>query len=69
MSLSQAQLYCQTCQRWVLSQRPAPNHLIHAIVTLFTCFVWGIVWLFAALNTKPYRCPHCGGTALLPPSP
>lgn len=67
MPLAQTQLYCTVCQRYVLASREAPSHLIHALVTLFTCCVWGIVWIIAWLNTKPWRCPHCGGTALVHP--
>jgi hypothetical protein len=27
-----------------------PNHTLHAIVTLFTCGLWGIVWIVIALT-------------------
>lgn len=23
----------------------APNHVLHAILTLFTCFLWAVVWI------------------------
>jgi hypothetical protein len=32
------------------------NHVLHAILTIFTCFLWGIVWLIvAAGETKDVR--------------
>lgn len=60
MPMQQSQAWCATCQRMVLTQRAAPNHLIHALVTLFTCGAWAIVWAIVALNTPAWRCSACG---------
>lgn len=27
-----------------------PNHVLHAILTIFTCLVWGIVWAVIAIT-------------------
>ena len=62
MPIEQSQAYCQVCQRSVMVERAAPNHLIHALVTLFTCFTWGIVWIFVSLARKPWRCKFCGSS-------
>jgi hypothetical protein len=32
----------------VLVEGKPINHTLHAILTLFTCFVWGIVWAVIA---------------------
>jgi Uncharacterised protein family UPF0547 len=29
-----------------------PNHLLHLVLTVLTCGVWGVVWLVVALNEK-----------------
>lgn len=60
MPVEQSQAYCATCQRMVLVQRAAPNHLIHALVTLFTCGFWAVVWAIVALNKPHWRCGMCG---------
>jgi hypothetical protein len=30
-----------------------PNHVLHAILTIFTCLLWGIVWLL--MPSRPER--------------
>lgn len=32
-----------------------PNHMLHLILTVLTCFVWSFVWLFVALLQKEHR--------------
>jgi hypothetical protein len=32
-----------------------PNHALHALLFVFTCGFWGIVWLIIALTTKEIR--------------
>lgn len=32
-----------------------PNHLLHLILTLVTCFLWGIVWIVVAIVVKESR--------------
>ncbi len=34
----------------VLIQGKPVNHVLHAILTIFTCLMWGIVWLVLALT-------------------
>ncbi|MFG2987731.1 hypothetical protein ACGFZK_00130 [Streptomyces sp. NPDC048257] len=31
------------------------NHLLHAILTIFTCLLWGIVWIALAVGNKTER--------------
>ena len=65
MPLQHAQGFCPHCQRKVLIQRDAPNHLIHALVTLVTC-VWGIVWLLVSMDSRPWLCSQCGTEVKVP---
>ena len=61
MPIEQKQRYCETCASWKLFQRTTVNHLIHGIVTLFTCLVWFIPWmLIYAFHDDRYRCQACG---------
>ncbi len=39
----------------VLVSGKKPNHVVHALITLFTCGLWGFVWLLDALFTKERR--------------
>lgn len=39
----------------VLVSGHRPNHLLHAVLTAFTCFLWGVVWLVTALNSRETR--------------
>lgn len=60
MPIEQSRAYCPNCQRYVMAERPVPNHLVHALVTVFTCLVWGIVWILVSLAKNPKRCKFCG---------
>lgn len=61
----QAQRYCHTCQRPVLATRTKPNHVLHFLVTMFTCGLWAFVWLFISLAARePWRCQVCGDARL-----
>lgn len=60
MPLQHSQGYCPTCQRPVLIQRDAPNHLVHALVSLFLCGLWLPVWLLVSMGSKPWLCSQCG---------
>ena len=56
--------YCTHCaaDRLFRRTRSAPNHLLHAFLTVFTCLLWGIVWLVVASSPTlgPWRCTVCG---------
>lgn len=32
-----------------------PNHVLHAILTIFTCLIWGIVWIIVSATTREVR--------------
>lgn len=59
----QSQRHCHTCQRPVLATRAKPNHLLHFIITFFTCGLWGLVWIFIVIFDRgPWHCQYCGGS-------
>jgi hypothetical protein len=59
-------LYCVTCGKQTLHRRMGGvNHVLHAILTIFTCFLWGIVWVILAISANQgglaaYLCATCG---------
>ena len=62
MPIEQTQRHCKSCGRQTLHQRQAPNHLIHAIVTLFLCGLWIPVWILVSIFRGSYRCQISGKT-------
>lgn len=58
--MDQTQKHCRTCQRSVLAQRKGVNHVLHLLLTVFTC-VWGFVWGWLMLfGGGAWRCSVCG---------
>ncbi len=36
-------------------------HVVHALISLFSCGLWLLVWLFHAMSASgPWRCTSCG---------
>jgi competence CoiA-like predicted nuclease len=57
----ETQGYCPTCQRNVLARHQGVNHILHFLVSFFTCGLWLIVWLVLAqrAHNAPWFCPTC----------
>lgn len=32
-----------------------PNHVLHLLLTILTCFLWAIVWIAVAIGQKEHR--------------
>lgn len=41
-------------------QRPGANHILHLLLTFFTCGFWLLVWLGQSVRMGGWRCPWCG---------
>ncbi|MCQ9179194.1 hypothetical protein KMT30_09120 [Streptomyces sp. IBSBF 2953] len=39
----------------VMARGEPVNHVLHAILTIFTCLVWGFVWLLLIASNKQER--------------
>lgn len=39
----------------VLRAGQRPNHVLHLILTLISCGVWGLAWIFIALTSRERR--------------
>lgn len=61
MSISESSRWCPSCEDYVLARSVGPNHLVHALVTLFLCGLWLPVWIVVCMVTDDRaRCTRCG---------
>lgn len=61
MSVEQVRGYCPECERARRGERPAFNHVLHLLATVFLCGCWAPVWVMMALTyNEPYLCHECG---------
>jgi len=62
MSIKISQRHCAKCGQATLAQKQTPNHILHFLITVFTCGFWIFVWgiLILACATDNYVCPRCG---------
>lgn len=60
--MDQSSGYCQYCQEQVLVTRETPNHVLHFLITIFTCGLWIFAWAFVAIvrSFDPWLCTRCG---------
>ena len=52
--------FCKQCQSNVLAVRPVPNHILHFLITIFTCGLWVIPWVLMSFKIGGWKCPNCG---------
>jgi hypothetical protein len=56
--------FCHHCQKSVLARRQVPNHLLHGLLSFFTC-LWFPIWLIVAITgTTQWVCTRCGSHQL-----
>jgi len=67
MADEQTQKFCPNCQRNVVAQRPKTNHILHFLITVFTCGAWVVVWILVSIKFGGWRCAFYGNTALQGP--
>lgn len=66
MATEEWQTYCPNCQGVRLGRREMPNHVLHFLITIFTCGLWIFVWGFEIVwaHHRPYLCSVCGTRGL-----
>ena len=63
MGQKQTGRHCRHCGKNVLAVGTTPNHVLHAILTLFMCGLWLPVWILISLGKiGGYRCSQCGSS-------
>ncbi len=59
--MKQSSAYCPHCETRVLATAPTPNHVLHLLLTIFSCGLWLWIWpLVMAGSIGGYRCVKCG---------
>lgn len=58
--------HCKVCKRQTKHSKQGTNHILHLLITLFTCGAWVFVWGFLLLCDvlTPYHCEECGKAKL-----
>jgi hypothetical protein len=62
-------LHCAACGKQTLHRQETPNHILHFLITFFTCGLWAIVWLVDSGKQRPWRCTFCGTANAVPVPP
>lgn len=60
--------WCPTCEDHVAMERPQVNHVLHFLISMFTCGSWVFVWILLALTNFNWRCRVCGSRAGISPA-
>ena len=63
MGYTESSGYCGHCANYVRVRRPAPSHLLHFIITVFTCSLWLIPWVLVSIRAGGWTCAACGRSA------
>jgi hypothetical protein len=61
MGTRKTRQYCPEEKRMVLAERPAPNHVLHLLLTVVSGGIWLPIWLLITVfGGGRYKCPSCG---------
>jgi hypothetical protein len=60
MGFKQLQLQCGSCGELTPHTQKTPNHVLHALLTVFTGGLWAIGWVVAATTQDMASCGRCG---------
>jgi hypothetical protein len=64
--MRQLQLQCAKCDAVLPHNQQTPNHVVHALVSLFLVGLWIPIWIVIALGSgkEPAACVKCGNRRL-----
>ncbi len=54
--------HCENCRDVMPFNKDVANHVLHLLVSIFTCGLWVIAWAIIALSSGEMRCGNCGNT-------
>jgi hypothetical protein len=63
MAFEEATGFCKTCSKQTLVRREKANHILHFLISFFTCGAWAVVWILVAVKIGGWRCSTCGSLA------
>ncbi len=52
--------FCAVCGAQRKVERPGTNHVLHLLLTIFTCMLWLVVWFLVSVQFGGWRCTFCG---------
>lgn len=55
--------FCKTCNAQRAIIRSTPSHVLHFLITIFTCGFWIIPWGLMTIFPDAFRCTVCGTKA------
>jgi len=58
--VEQTSKFCQVCHKQTLWGRPATNHILHLLITLFLCGLRIPTSILASIKIGGWRCQSCG---------
>jgi predicted nucleic acid-binding Zn ribbon protein len=64
----ETQQFCSTCNRNVLARRRSTNHILHFLITVFTCGAWIFIWPLLSIRVGGWRCTNCGSAKMRRPA-
>jgi len=66
MPFKEKSAFCSACDKQVLVRKQVPNHVLHFLITFFTCGLWIFVWPLIALKKAgdEWLCTLCGRPAI-----
>lgn len=56
--------YCWNCKKRVAVYRRGTNHVVHLILSIFTCGLWLIIWLLSSIKIGGWKCGECGSKSI-----
>jgi len=60
MGTQASRKHCAVCEEMRKVTRPGCNHILHFLLSIFTCGLWIIVWIGSAVQIGGWRCDTCG---------
>lgn len=60
MTIQQSTGFCKQCNKQVMTTRPGVNHILHFLITIFTCGAWVLIWIGLCIKFGGWKCSSCG---------
>lgn len=52
--------HCKPCGKRIILKRKGTNHILHAILSIFTLGFWVIIWIGSTIKFGGWYCSACG---------
>ena len=58
--------FCKTCGKNVKREAKGTSHILHLILSIFSCGIWMPIWILCAMSAT-WTCSECGSRKLSGP--